>query len=147
MTMYLLDTNIVSMLDPHRHVKAPGLLDWLERNGGRLYLSVMTIAEIEAGVTKLRRAGKFEHAEELSKLIGAILADFGERVLPIDCETAREVAKLAGQDYRHRIGLPDVIIAATAVRHGLVLLTRNLGELSRLGIAARDPFDELPPDV
>ncbi len=144
--MYLLDTNIVSMLDPRRHALAPALIDWLERNGASLFLSVVTITEMDAGILKLRRDGKIARADELSGLVQAILADFDDRVLPVDTETAHHVARLGEQSYRQPIGLADLIIAATAVRHGLILLTRNMGELGRLGIAARDPFVELPAD-
>jgi toxin FitB len=56
-TLYLLDTNIVSMLDPRRREHAPELVDWLERNGASLFLSVMTVTELDAGVHKLRREG------------------------------------------------------------------------------------------
>lgn len=146
MTSYLLDTNVVSMLDPRRHVHAPDLIDWLERNGSRLFLSVLTIAEMGAGILKLRRDGKIARADELSVLVQAILTDFDDRVLPVDTETARHVARLGEQSHRQPIGLPDLIVAATAVRHGLVLLTRNMSELGRLGIAAHDPFVELPVD-
>ena len=81
--MYLLDTNIVSMLDARRHVHAPALIDWLERNGASLFLSVMTITEMDAGVLKLRREGKPERADEIADLLAAILADFGHRVLGV----------------------------------------------------------------
>lgn len=146
MTGYLVDTNIVSMLDPRRHAQA-ALIDWLDRNGASLSLSVMTIIEIDAGILKLRREDKTERADELADLVAAILSDFGERVLPVDTETARHVARLGEQVFRQPISLLDLIIAATAVRHGLVLLTRNLSELGRFGIAARDPFVDLPPDT
>lgn len=144
--MYLLDTNIVSMLDPRRHAQAPALIDWLERNGASLFLSVITITELDAGVLKLRRDGKTDRADEIAGLVATILGDFGERVLAIDVETSRHVARLAEHTHRQPISLPDLIIAATAVRHGLVVLTHNMGEFSRLGIAARDPFDQLPPN-
>ena len=144
--MYLLDTNVVSMLDPRRHAQAPALIDWLERNGASLFLSVLAITEIDAGILKLRRGGKTARADELSDLVQAILADFEDRVLAVDSETARHVARLGEQSHRQPIGLADLIIAATAVRHGLVLLTRNMGELGRLGIPAHDPFVELPAD-
>jgi predicted nucleic acid-binding protein len=144
--MYLLDTNVVSMLDPRRHVHAPDLIDWLERNGSSLFLSVLTIAEMDAGILKLRRDGKTVRADELSGLVRAILEDFGDRVLPVDTDTARHIARLGERSHRQPIGLPDLIIAATAARHGLVLLTRNMSEFGRLGIAARDPFIELPTD-
>jgi predicted nucleic acid-binding protein len=145
--MYLLDTNIVSMLDPRRQSQAPALIDWLDRNGASLFLSVMTIVEIDAGILKLRREGKTKRADELAGLVATILREFADRVLPVDTETGHHVARLGEQVYRQPISLPDLIIAATAVRHGLVLLTRNMSELGRLGIAARDPFVDLPPDA
>jgi toxin FitB len=144
---YLLDTNIVSMLDPRRHSQAPALIDWLDRNGASLFLSVMTVIEIDAGILKLRREGKTERADELENLVTVILADFGDRVLPIDTDTGRHVARLGELIHRQPIALPDLIIAAAAVHHGLVLLTRNMSEFGRLGIAARDPFVDLPPDA
>ena len=79
--------------------------------------------------------------------VTAILADFDDRVLPVDTATGRDIARLGELTYRQPISLADLIIAATAVRHGLLLLTRNMGEFGRLGIAARDPFVDLPPDV
>jgi len=144
--MYLLDTNIVSLLDPRRHARAPELIDWLERNGASLFLSVITIAEMDAGILKLRRKAKPERADELANLVTAILSEFGERVLSVDVETARHVARLGEQTYRQPVAFADLIIAATAVRHGLVVLTRNMSEIGRLGVAARDPFVDLPPD-
>ena len=142
--MYLLDTNIVSMLDPRRHEHAPALIEWLRHNGASLFLSVMTITELDTGVLKLRREGKVKRADEIAGLVTAILTDFGERVLTIDIETARHVARLGAAIYRQPVALPDLIIAATAVRHGLIVLTRNIGDFGRLDVPARDPFVELP---
>ena len=135
------------MLDPRRHAQAPMLIDWLDHNGASLFLSVMTVAEIDAGILKLRRERKAKRAAELEKLLTTILADFTDRVLPVDSDTARQIARLGERVYRQPIALPDLIIAATAVRHGLILLTRNMSELGRLGISARDPFVDLPPDA
>ena len=56
------------------------------------------------------------------------------------------LTRLGERTHRQPIALPDLIIAATAVRHGLVLLTRNLGEFGRLGIGASDPFVDPPQD-
>ncbi len=145
--MYLLDTNIVSMLDPRRHKNAPDLIDWLDRNGASLFLSVMTITEMEAGILKLKREDKLKRSEELETLLDAILTDFNDRVLPIDVQTARQVAKLGALTYQQPVDLPDLIIAATAVRHGLITLTHNMREFERLNISAHDPFVSLPPDV
>jgi len=144
---YLLDTNIVSMLDPRRRAQAPMLIGWLDRNGGSLFLSVMTVAEMAAGILKLKRERKAKRAAELENLLARILADFTDRVLPIDSDTAHQIARLGERVYRQPVALPDLIIAATAVRHGLTLLTRNMGEFGRLGISARDPVVDLPPDA
>ena len=145
--MYLLDTNIVSMLDPRRRVHATALIEWLERNGASLFLSVMTITEMDAGALKLRREGKTQRADEIADLVIAILADFSDRVLPMDLETARFVARLGAATYRQPVELPDLIIAATAARHGLVVLTGNISHFGRLGVPARDPIADPPPDV
>ena len=101
--MYLLDTNIVSMLDPRRHEHAPELTEWLDRNGASLFLSVMTITEMDAGVLKLRREGKAERANEIAGLVTAILTDFADRVLPLDIETARHVARLGAATYQQTV--------------------------------------------
>ena len=57
------------------------------------------------------------------------------------------IARLAEKTYRQPIPLADLIVAATAVRHGLTLLTYNTDDMGRLGIGARDPFAKLPPDA
>jgi len=95
---------------------------------------------------ELRREGKEERADQLAVLVSSILEDFADRILPMDVETGRHLARLGERSHRQPIALPDLIIAATAVRDGLVLLTRNLGELGRLAIGARDPFAELPEE-
>lgn len=56
--MYLLDTNVVSILDSRRAAQAPALVDWIERNGASLFVSLQTITEMDAGVLKLRREMK-----------------------------------------------------------------------------------------
>ena len=145
--MYLLDTNIVSMLDPRRQPQAPELISWLERNGASLYLSVMTITELDAGVLKLRRDNKAGRADETAVLIAAILTDFADRVLPLDIAGARHLARLAAATYQQPVAMPDLIIAATAARHGLTVLTRNMRDFGRLDVTALDPYVNLPADV
>ncbi len=145
--MYLLDTNIISMLDPRRQQHEVALIAWLDRNGAKLFLSVMTITEMDSGVLKLRRDGKAERADEVADLVSSILTDFGDRILPIDIDTARHVARLGGESYRRQVALPDLIIAATAARHGLIVLTRNLKDFGRLSVTALDPFKKLPADI
>lgn len=147
MTTYLLDTNVVSMLDPRRHQQEPALIAWLDRNGAKVFLSVMTITEMDSGALKLRREGKTERADEIAGLISSILSDFGDRILPMDVETARHLARLGAETYQQPVALPDLIIAATASRHGLTVLTRNMKDFSRLSVRSIDPFASLPNDM
>jgi toxin FitB len=127
--MYLLDTNIVSMLDPRRRPLAPELIKWLEDHGASLYISVITVSELDAGALKLRRE------------------NFANRVLAVDIETARMAASLGELTYQQRVGFADLYIAATAMRHGLTVLTHNIKEFSRLGVAVLDPLVALPPSA
>ena len=134
------------MLDLRRQPHAPALIAWLTRNGASLFLSVLTITEMDAGVLKLRREGKDQRADEIAAMVSAILTDFSDRILPIDLETARHVARMGELTYQQPVALADLIIAGSAARHGLIVLTRNLREFSRLGVTAVDPFVELPAD-
>jgi toxin FitB len=144
--MYILDTNVVSMLDPKRHAQAPALIAWLDRNGAKVFLSVMTIAEMDSGVLKLRREGNMQRADELAGLVSAVLTDFADRVLAMDAETARHLARLGAETFQKQVALPDLIIAATAARHGFTVLTRNMKDFGRLSVPALDPFAGLPPE-
>ncbi len=65
-----------------------------------------------AGVLELRREGKVERADEIAGLVTAILTDFGDRVLAIDIETARHVARLGAATYQRPVALPDLIIVS-----------------------------------
>jgi toxin FitB len=144
--MYLLDTNVVSVLDPGRQQKQSALIAWLDRNGAKLFLSVMTITEMDSGVLKLRREGKSERADQIAGLVSSILTDFGDRILPMDVDTARHLARLSAETHQRQVALPGLIIAATAVRHGLTVLTRNLKDFGRLSVNSLDPFVTLPSD-
>jgi toxin FitB len=145
--MYLLDTNIVSMLDPRRRPLAPELIKWLEDHGASLYISVITVSELDAGALKLRRENKSVRADEFAELLDEILTSFANRVLAVDIETARMAASLGELTYQQRVGFADLYIAATAMRHGLTVLTHNIKEFSRLGVAVLDPLVALPPSA
>ena len=82
--MYLLDTNVVSFLDRRRREKSPAVADWIRRSGTSLFLSAMTIAELDAGLLKLQRFWQEKRAAEIADLIRNIESDFGSRILPMD---------------------------------------------------------------
>lgn len=145
--MYLLDTNVVSVFDPRRQAYTPELVAWLDSNSQSTFMSVVSIMEVETGILKLRRQRKSKRASELSGLLATMVEAFRERLLPVDLETAMEASKLGESTFRQPVELPDLLIAATANRHGLILLTHNTAEFSRLSIPMLDPFTQLPPDA
>ena len=145
--MYLLDTNVVSRLDPRRRGGAAELVGWIGRNGAHLFLSALTLMELEAGILKLRREDKRERADELTTLAGAILDDFADRVLAVDATVAMEAARLAEHARPTTLDAIDLLIAGTAKVHGLTVLTNNLRHFEPTGVPALDPFASLPPDA
>ena|SRR5947199_1270265 len=143
--MYLIDTDVISADAPGKQ-RAPELLDWMDRNSERLYLSAIAIAEIEDGIAKTRRGGASRKAALLSQWLDALLHLYAERVLPFDVAAARLAGQLSdlARSKGHAPGFPDIAIAAIAKAHGLTVLTRNLKHFAVFGIPAHDPFKSLP---
>jgi toxin FitB len=132
---FLLDTNVVSEL---RKAKPHGaVIAWLNAQPAHaLYLSAMTIAEIQRGIELTRtqdaaRAEQLEHWLVLELLPNA-------QVLPMDAEVARVWAKLMHR--RSSTLTEDALIAATALTHQLTVVTRNVRDFSALNVACLDPF-------
>ena len=142
MTGYLVDTNVISTGAPGREAHAPAVLRWMEVNTDALHLSVVTIAEIEAGIAKASREKARRKAARLADWLETVLHLYSDRVLPIDIAVARiagglsDLARSLGQTP----GFADIAIAATAKVHELTILTRNLRHFAPLGVAAQDPF-------
>ena len=133
--MYLLDTNIVSELRRPRPQRA--VLRWIaDVPADQLYLSAVTIGEIQAGI-ELTRAQDIANTEELAAWLGKVLMSYS--VLPMDAAAFREWARLMHR--RSDTLIEDAMIAATAKVHGLTVVTRNVRDFSQLGVAVQDPFD------
>lgn len=147
--MYLVDTNVLSVAAPTKVVPQQDLREWMERNSAGLYLSVITVAEVEDGIARSRRTGAHVRAKRLTDWLETVLHLYGGRILPIDIATARRIGSLAdhAKGQGHDPGLADLAIAATAAIGGYVVLTRNLRHFGPLGVAAHDPFAALPEDV
>jgi predicted nucleic acid-binding protein len=113
-----------------------------------LFLSVVTLAEIEDGVAKLRREGAVKKAAGLAEWLQAVLHWYGERILPVDVAVARVAGGLldTARGQGQSPGLADVLITATAQCHGLTVLTRNVRHFAVFGGLIRDPFLGLPVD-
>lgn len=144
--MYLVDTNIVSVGSPVWQAAPSALVAWMEANSAGLYLSAVTIAEIEDGIAKLRRGKAGHKAHALSAWLEALLHLYGERVLPFGVREARIAGALSDRARAEgrSPGFADIVIAATASAHDLVLLTRNRRHFEPLGVKTINPFDGLP---
>ncbi len=108
-------------------VAMPAVVGWMDRNSAGLFLSVITIAELEDGIAKSRRQGATRKAERLSEWRDVVLHLYGERVLPVDLATARCIGALAdrARSQGQAPGLADLAIAATAQVRGWTVLTRH----------------------
>ena len=143
--MYLVDTNVISAGAPSRGERWAELASWMDRNSDHLFLSAVSVAEIEAGITKAHRERR-RHAGPLTAWVDTLLHLYAARVLPFDLAAARLAGRLADQARAagHDPGFPDLGIAATAQLHGLMVLTRNLRHFGPLGVPVHDPFAGLP---
>ncbi len=122
------------------------VVQWMDAHSASLFLSAVTVAEIEDGIAKLRREGATRKSSDIAAWLDAVLHLYGDRILAFDTPTARVAGTLLDRATAlgHAPGFADVIIAATASRHQLTLLSRNLRHFEPLGVAVRDPFAALP---
>ena len=142
--MCLLDTNIVSLFDPRRANEAGPLLDWMRQHDPLLFLSTISLTEIEAGILKLIREGKRARADQLAALRDGLVVDFRDRLLPLDVDVALTLGRLAEALRPKAIERVDLIIAATAKVHNLTVLSRNVRHFEPTRIAVMDPLRSLP---
>ncbi len=146
--MYLVDTNVLSAGALTKAVAAPGLAAWMHRNNARLYVSVITVAEVEDGIAKSRRQGAQRQADRLTQWLETLLHLYASRILPMDLPTARRLGSLAdrARGQGHAPALADLAIAAAAQTAGCTILTRNLRHFRLLDVSACDPFQALPDE-
>lgn len=131
--MYLLDTNVLS--DAHKGVPEPAR--WLaDADPWQIYVSVITLGEIERGI-ELVRTTKPGKARELAGWLNALRDDCQDRILTVTEDIAREWGRIAARRPRGDI---DSLIAATAVVHGLTVVTRNVADFADTGAAVINPW-------
>jgi len=141
-TGWLLDTNVLSVFAPGKPAVAPKVTSWFEDRTDALYLSSITAAEIEAGISKARRTGSGRRADELRAWFERMLSFYADRVLPFDLSAARIAGTLsdAAQAEGRHPGFADVAIAGIAKSRELVILTLNLRHFDPLGVDTLNPF-------
>ena len=133
--MYLIDTNVLSAL--RRPDRAPKVGDWLRSHPEeQLFLSVITIGEIERGIA-LQETRDPNFARDLRRWIDRTTLLFADLLLPFSAEEARVWGRLSA-----RIGHygADLQIAATAIVHGAIVVTRNVSDFEPTGVETENPF-------
>jgi predicted nucleic acid-binding protein len=137
--MYLLDTNLISELRKLRQRTAnPGLVAWADSVSPQdLYLSAITIEELERGVLLAAHRDPPKGLALRSWLEHQVLPAFEGRIIPVDTAVARRSAKLQVPD---PFPIRDSLIAATALVHSMVVVTRNTADFERSGATLLNPW-------
>ena len=135
---YLLDTNVVSELRKRPGVVDPGMLKWAQSHPAReLYISVVTLLEIELGIARVERRDRQQGAVLRAWMEAGVMAGFAGRILSIDDAIALRAAHLHVPDPRPE---RDAFIAATAEVHRMTVVTRNLADFQPTGVATLSPW-------
>lgn len=142
--MYLLDTNVVSELRKAGAGRAdPHVVAWADSVAAvDLSLSAVTILELEIGTLRLARRDTVQASHLRRWLDEHVLPAFRDRILPVDVTIAQRTASLQVPDPRAD---RDCIIAATALVHGLVVVTRNVADFEGTGARLLNPWLPRPP--
>ena len=143
MTGWLLDTNVLSAFAPDKPPITPETAAWFRERTDALFLSTVTVAEIEAGIAKLRRSGARRRAGDLRGWFDRIVTLYGDRILAFDLAAARIAGALsdAATADGHHPGFADVAIAAIARAQQLVVVTGNLRHFDALGVETWNPLE------
>ncbi|MGH6957139.1 MAG: type II toxin-antitoxin system VapC family toxin [Caulobacteraceae bacterium] len=144
MTEWLLDTNVLSEL--RRPRPEPKVVAFVSRQPlESLYVSAVTFAEIRFGIERLEELARRSALHDW--LTHTLRPMFADRTLPVSEEVMFRWRVLveAGRKARHTFSQPDLIIAATALHHGLVVVTRDTAEYERAAAAVHNPWTDPPP--
>ena len=134
-TGYLLDTNVIS--ETRKSRADTGVIAFLSAaDAARLFVSVLTLGELRKGVAAKRRTDPVS-ADQLGAWVDGIETTFADRVLPVDAATARRWGELSAS---RSLPVIDTFIAATAISHGLTLVTRNTYDVESTGVPLVDPW-------
>lgn len=138
--MYILDTNVVSELQKIRLGKADShVAAWADSiDAADLYLSAITVQELEIGILLVERRDPAQGAIFRAWLNGHVLPAFTGRILAFDTAVAQRSARLHVPDPRP---VRDALIAATALAHGMTVVTRNVVDFEPTGVPILNPWD------
>jgi predicted nucleic acid-binding protein len=141
--MFLLDTNVVSEL----RKAGSGLADanvvaWLSaEDASSFYLSAITVMELELGILLKARKDAAQGARLRAWMDSHVMPEFSQRTLSVDSAVALRCARLHVPDPRPE---RDSLIAATALVHGMTMVTRNVGDFAGMGLTLVNPWERTP---
>ena len=145
---YLLDTNVISILAPPAGPqasaasgRAAAFRAWVRGHSDDLFLSVITVAEIQAGISRLERKRATKRAADLSHWLNAILELYQSRTLPLASSAALETGRMLDRAIAagSAPGFEDAAIAATAAVNGLTVVTANERHFKHFGVSFIPP--------
>ena len=139
--MYLLDTNVISELRKVGDGRADArVIAWIsDRDPANFYLSALTLMELEIGILRMERRDSEQGLRLRTWMDRHVLPEFLERTLPVDSAVALKCARL---HVPHPRAERDALIAATAIVHGMTVVTRNLVDFERIGTDVVNPWSE-----
>jgi toxin FitB len=137
--MFLLDTDVLSELRRSRRDR--NVVAWIgDINSADLFLSAVTIGEIELGIARQQVINP-SFAQELASWLDVTLRAYGERILPLTVGVVRRWGRIAAQLGNKQL---DLAIAATALEHGLTVVTQNVSDFEPTGVPILNPFNARP---
>ena len=135
--MFLLDTNVICELRRPQRANS-NVVAWANSNpAASFFLSAISILEIELGTLQIARKDAVQGAVLRAWIDEQILPRFEGRILAVDTAVAQRCARLHVPDRR---GERDALIAATAMVHGLTVVTRNVADFKSIGVALLNPW-------
>ena len=137
--MYLIDTNVISELRKKSRANR-GVISFFQQlkdSKQEIYLSVISIGELRRGVELIRHRGDIEQAKLLENWLERLLSDYSEKILELDTVSAQLWGRLRVPNPENSI---DKQIAAIALVHDLIVVTRNITDFDSTGVATFNPF-------
>ena len=135
--MFVLDTNVISELRHGKPNQSMAVRNWAAKQASnRLFLSAITILELELGIQALERRTP-PQGSALRAWLAGVRAAFAGRILPFTDSTAPVCASLHIPDPRSE---RDAMIAATAIEHQFTVVTRNVSDFADTGVASVNPW-------
>jgi predicted nucleic acid-binding protein len=137
--MYLVDTDVISEArkGAQGNVGVRAFFSQAVREGAELYLSAVTIGELQQGVERIRHRGDNSQAQRLEQWLRGVTSAYADRILPLDEEIAQIWGRLRVPNAENPL---DKQIAATALIHDLEVISRNVAHYAPTGVRVRNPF-------